>query len=688
MTSSRHLLLRFAAFLVAVPLCLWVGCSRKDTTEIITGISTQIQVPKDLKSVRVNVINAKGTPVHCKTYPVDNGTVRLPTTLGLLPGGDNRSLVTVTVIGLEKSSDEILAHGVWGDDCYTGSVTDGVGRVLRRARTSYLPGRSLYLPMPLRYPCLGVDCPDPNTTCIAGTCAPMEVKPESLVDYNDSLVYGSGTGCFNATDCFGGQYSKVVVPVAVVDAAKCLYRAQFDVSGITVTGVNVRAIFASANGFGKEILDRDETEGFTIPDEKKPFEFQLAPGLCRATVPPPAGTTSTAQIVGLEASPASIACPVKMPFTAICTEDVTKIQAGDQADDPKAPKVCTQLATLTPTQSALYVLMDRSADMKYFFGEKGLKQVIELSLADPVFQRTQVAFHYLPGNEVDCNDSSNSFATFSDGANGMGFKPAAEAQPLIAGFIGDDTRPLPTNDALKLDAALAESGAYAALGALETTSTSSSFNRKALMILGNSRFAVSCHANLSSTKPTTLGGLAKLGFDKKIDTYVVLLGVPQLLPDQTVTSSPPDGNTYSAANDIATQGGTTLFAAYANAKAGADAFNTIVTDLGSCLYDSPSGYKTVLAGKLDAVRISYFNMFATRDGLPRPTRVDIPYSTDCQNKDSKASGWNLEGSRVRICGQACTDLRASLKANAGFAALNGTKAPDVPLRMSYTCPSK
>jgi hypothetical protein len=76
---------------------VWTGCEGKKQTELVAGISTQVRVPKDLKTIRVDVV-VGGTPVKCDSYRVYDGKVQLPRTLGTLPlSSDNRGLpVTIT----------------------------------------------------------------------------------------------------------------------------------------------------------------------------------------------------------------------------------------------------------------------------------------------------------------------------------------------------------------------------------------------------------------------------------------------------------------------------------------------------------------------------------------------------------------------------------------------------------------
>ncbi|MBK8214403.1 MAG: hypothetical protein IPK71_11695 [Myxococcales bacterium] len=56
---------------------VWSGCEGKKQTELVAGISTQVRVPKDLKTIRVDVL-VGGTQVKCDSYRVFDGKVQLP----------------------------------------------------------------------------------------------------------------------------------------------------------------------------------------------------------------------------------------------------------------------------------------------------------------------------------------------------------------------------------------------------------------------------------------------------------------------------------------------------------------------------------------------------------------------------------------------------------------------------------
>src|SRR5262245_19604657 len=81
---------------------VWSGCEGKRATEYVTGISTQVSVPRDLKAVRVEV-SIGGEPQFCRGYRVYDGKVQLPRSLGTFAsteGAITGGPVTFTIVGL------------------------------------------------------------------------------------------------------------------------------------------------------------------------------------------------------------------------------------------------------------------------------------------------------------------------------------------------------------------------------------------------------------------------------------------------------------------------------------------------------------------------------------------------------------------------------------------------------------
>ena len=58
--------------------------------------------------------------------------------------------------------------------------------------------------------------------------------------------------------------------------------------------------------------------------------------------------------------------------------------------------------------------------------------------------------------------------------------------------------------------------------------------------------------------------------------------------------------------------------------------------------------------------------------------VEISSAPSC-TADGSGNGWGLEKGRIRICGDACTQLRDALKAQAAIAGQANTTPPAIPV---------
>lgn len=625
-------------------LCMGLvgGCS-DEPTEVVAGFTTQIQVPKIMKAVAV-VVDLGGTIKHCRFYPVVDGEVLVPATLGIQREevGDDlaSSPVTISLLGFESDVTQ------FGDTCailpnQIPKPGDDTVRILRRHRTSYIADRILYLPMPLKESCAGVVCDDEEETCIGGKCESIDVDPESLVDYRDSLVFGNTNTCFSLDKCLP---SKLTFPATLLDAKDCTFEISLpDEAPAPEKGnLNVQVIYSS---FTSEVLDLDDKEGFIVPDPDQPLRFQLAPNLCESNY-------QTGRILSVVASPA---CPSKRALQPICDGDLKKLLDGedDALGGEGANERCTDPNGLIATESALYVLLDRSASMSKFFGTEGLKFALETPLANPIAERTRIAFDFLPEEANSCTSEPRVATPEID------FDEVANVRERIGALLGDPNNVLGTDDNLFLDAALRAEGAYAALAAVENTPGNLGFNRKALMIIGNRDFRAQC-GGAGVGEPVDLAADA---LASGLHTYV------------TVLQSPSGGEPVQEGRDIALAGGTEAFDATVDEEEGAIAVQSIVNDLGSCVYDQPG-----TTGLLDTGAIlSYLNPIDL-------SRVDIPNNEDCsETSGSEISGWNNVNDKVRICGTACDDLRDVLTDVAFVAAAFEAPAPKIPILVSGAC---
>ncbi|MFO0552770.1 MAG: hypothetical protein U0271_30540 [Polyangiaceae bacterium] len=614
-----------------------------EPTEIVAGNTTQIQVPKDLQAVGV-VVRFGGTLISCKSYPLTDGTVTLPSTLGLVPqegrGDEVLEPVTYTVLGFRTAE-----QGLNFDDTCVASLPSADSPevvVMRSKRVPYLTDHILYLPMPLRESCTGVACDD-TQTCVGGVCEDNLVDPATLSEYQDSFVFGDANTCFDVDICLP---TGITQPAIVVDPDTCTFRYPVlpdqEPPDVPAGNLNVEIVYSS---FGTEILDLDDKEGFVFPDANDPLTFKLADNLCESNY-------KTGKILAVFASPT---CAAKPPLQPICSDDMAGIQAGDRSPQADTPEpLCTLGEPLVPSESALYVLLDRSASMSDLYGPSGLEFAVNIPLKNPVAARTQLALSFLPADSSDCSTSSYLTPDF-------GFDDVDTLRSPIGTALSAPDTLLSTDPELYLDGAMA--GAYSALLAAMPLE-SARFNRRALIIVGNRDLQSHC-----APSPGTATELAQAAKAQGIFTYAAVLDAP--------AGAPQFGDDPQAsAASIATAGGTTVFDAIADESEGALAVQKVFNDLGSCVYDPPS---------------SLVRNFATHLSFVDPVtldRTDIPRNDACNGEAAAEveDGWGLESDgAVRICGPSCASLRQTLTDTASSFAVLGQPAPKIPIVASVPC---
>ena len=172
------------------------GCSSTKPTELVPGALSQVQVPRDLQTIELDV-TAEGATKFCEYVSVYDGQVELPRTLGVVAGESPNTVVTVTLRGYTGSS----ATAGSGNCPDTTSVSAPNGPVvLRRSIQTFVGGHTLFLPMPLSFSCFDTDCSgtgsSSNATCVASRCVDLTTQDPvanagKLVDFTPSLVDGT-----------------------------------------------------------------------------------------------------------------------------------------------------------------------------------------------------------------------------------------------------------------------------------------------------------------------------------------------------------------------------------------------------------------------------------------------------------------------------------------------------------------
>jgi hypothetical protein len=513
------------------------GCSASKPTELVPGVLTQVQVPRDLTAIRVEV-DADGARVFCNAYQVYDGKVELPRTLGVVSGASPASTVTVEIRGYAGAA----ATGDEVKDCNVAGAVDApmnasAPRVIRRSIQSFVDGHILFLPMPLDYSCFDTDCTTAagDQSCRGAQCNDAHVDPTTLVDFDPELLDGRGI-CFSPSLCFADAQ-----PAVPVDAANCVFGFAVPPPG---TGLNVRVFYEDfvwssgppntqvpvfVGAGEKEILDGDPVEGFTVVPATPANEFKLAPGLCQlvknATLPPPPDPMNpTKPFHVISAMQVASACPTKKPLLPICAPEAEPADGGPNSagnlldGGTTTDGGCNVGVPLEPAPSALYIVVDDSKRMHAALGPGGFATVVGLSLDNPVFRRLFVAFKRFAHQQSDC-DVSQTMTTLT--APDVKFALAQVNQQPIANLIGMGA--MATDQPYYLQGAMRASGAYQEVTAAPELS-GLMLDKRAVMFFVNAApdTTTDCNPPLEATVVKTLSDEAAAAA-AQVDTYFVLL---------------------------------------------------------------------------------------------------------------------------------------------------------------------
>lgn len=641
---------------------LWAGCQAKKQTEYVTGISTQVQVPRDLKAVRVDV-NVGGAPAHCRAYPVFDGRVKLPRSLGQLPteNADLGNPITVTIVGFTEDVND-PARGL-EYDCTKKIVAGDNARILRRSRQPYVKDRILFLPMALRYSCFDKDCGEESgKTCKAGRCVDAATDEKTLPTYSDELLDGTGGACFRAKDCFAAA-----VPPAVVNEDDCTYALPNTPSAPSVAaglppnpfpkggdGVNVRVVYDG--GLNSEILDKDPDEGFLIPDASKPQQFRLSGGLCDLVKGyDQDGAAVKHRITGIFASGT---CQAKGPFQPLCREDLLASMGADAqgvSRTANAPSRCVATALKPPT-AALLVLADGTAHSKNFNDDAA---GADISLSDPAFEKTDLGLMFFPGAAA-CNGGSGSFplAVEPENARKARDKLVTAFTARYAGLAGSTDFVLPKAD---MDGAL--SAAYALL----RTKYPRAYKRAVLLLANHDFKTATCRGD----SPAVLANGA-LTNATSVETYVAILTAD---PDPAQAPKEANDEVFKTARDLASAGSDPLaprsvYDARFSKGPAQQAFRAIVNELATCVYNAPPPP----AAPEDTPQFLTYT-----DPVTGETRR-ILRADGCTSVKSTVAGWGTdETGRVIVCDAACRDYRSALERAAAYSGQYLKPALAVPM---------
>lgn len=695
-----------------------VGCSPNKATEIVPGAMTQVRVPKDLTGITVEVL-AQNSRTFCGQYAVDqNGIVLLPSTLGVQKGSASTT-ITIIVRGYDNLGDDWQNCGATnvGDTSHVASPP----RVLRRSTTTYVSGHTLFLPMQISFSCYDNSSCTDSQTCKAGTCVDATVDPNTLADYDPSLMDGTQT-CFSPSTCFNAQ---ATVDATVVDAATCTYAApQAAGSNFNVRVAYAQGAFVKDPGTGEqvyqvgapfegEILSQDTAEGYTL-DPSHPGQFKLTPGLCnlvKAATPPSQPSTKPVPVI----SDVQVAagCAPKQLLLPFCQAE----QNGNVNDNPP-PVACGVAVPLTESASAVYVLVDNSVAMDSAFGPTGYATAMALSFADPVFKKTYVAFDFLHHNGAECGSTT----TYLHPAV-TDFDLSANVRTKIAPVVLQPTFPdqgTPgTPAALDLGAALqATNGAYGRISNFISSITAvtkqqNPLNEPSLMVVVN-RIPVDPNAlgdggagdagggldpknagtdcpNQTPDVQTALANQVSAAGQAGLHTFFVVLNNHQNNGQATKTFF--DGVASKVSNASVVD---VVDATSSDSNKVFSQFQSKIGGAVTCAYDLPPG--------IDTTATLTLMVPPNTPGFPPstvPLPVPIPQASGCSlaTKNGSVSGWNVDNGRIVVCGTACTEVQAAIGAaistayqksgvltDAGINFDGGNiDVPDVPVAATMPC---
>lgn len=660
-SSTRRAL---TAFSLAACALAWSGCEGKKQTEYVAAVSTQVRVPRDLKSIRLDV-SVGGVVLFCRGYRVYDGKVQLPRSLGEFPsqGTPGPDPITVTVSGFTEDFSETTGNSVF-DNCT--SVAPKVGdpsqgtRILRRSRQPYVADNILFLPMPLKYSCFDFKgCEDETKTCKAGRCVDATIDETKLPKYTADLIDGTGGGCFHAAQCFAAA-----APAAIVNPDDCTYAVPnappssppqadgvppnpFPKSG---EGVNVEITYDG--GLNREILDKDDDEGFLIPDPAKPQQFRLTPGLCdlvkgfgapSATFPEGAPTEHRITAVRVSGT-----CRAKSPFQPLCAADQLAsmgVDPGGESANASPPAACKPIE-LKPPKAALIILADDTKNSELFY-KQAPDQTVGLPLSDPAFQKTEIGLSFFPGDGTCATNGS--FALAETPKLARIAKDAVKAQ-----FVSHGSVLKPVDTPVALDGALRD--AYTFLGQPQF----STYYRRAVLVLGNRGFDETTCSQTPAARATTAKATSK------IDTYVLMLARNAQIADP---AAPVPGST-----ELALAGGTPgAYDARANKSPAHDAFQSIVNDIATCVYDVDDPAQRPKAGDV----LTYSDPID-----PVAPTVSLPFNAACTGEAVGGSGFGIDpgnDKRLFLCKTSCDAYRDVLRTASLYAAQNLQPAIAVPM---------
>lgn len=288
-----------AALASAATLALASCVTTDSTTQITLAFTSEAKPVDEFQTLSLRVYDGDGALVYDYPYSADSAGF-LPATFDILPKD-------------ESSFERPLRVEVRAE------TTDGELVVERRAVVSFVKGRALFLPMPLRMACFAMACGgDPSKTCSGGVCRDLPVDSAALADFDARYVLPERA----AADCFD-EHACLAASSRVSVASDCTFALPPD------PAVNVSIRWEAAPTRVIALDGDDANEGWVRVDDAT---GRLSQGVCTAFLQASGGPEAAVYDKALDVW-ASTTCPTKRPLQAFCrASPVDAVGVGTELD--------------------------------------------------------------------------------------------------------------------------------------------------------------------------------------------------------------------------------------------------------------------------------------------------------------------------------------------------------------------
>jgi hypothetical protein len=276
------------------------SCVTTDTsTQITLAFTSEAKPIDEFQTLSLRIYDGDGGLVYDYPYSADSPGF-LPATFDILPKN-------------ESSFERPLRVEVRAETIDGGLVVE------RRAVVSFVKGRSLFLPMPLRMACFAMACGgDPSKTCSGGICRDLPVDATALADFDARYVLPeqAAADCFDENACL---------------AASSFVRVARDCTFALPPGpdVNVSIRWEAAPTRVIALDGDDANEGWVRVDDAT---GRLSDGVCTALLQTSGGPNAAVYDKALDVW-VSTTCPTKRPLQAFCRASPTDaVGVGTELD--------------------------------------------------------------------------------------------------------------------------------------------------------------------------------------------------------------------------------------------------------------------------------------------------------------------------------------------------------------------